>query len=135
MEMGCYGIGVSRVVAAAIEQNYDEKGIIWPTAIAPFELALIPLNMNKSEVVAEQTETLYQSLKDLGVDVFMDDRNERPGSKFADIELIGIPNRIVISDRGIKNGTLEYKGRTDADNQDIALDSAVEFILKQLGKA
>lgn len=135
MEMGCYGIGVSRVVAAAIEQNNDDKGIIWPTSIAPFELALIPLNMHKSDSVAEQTETLYQALKAHGIDVFMDDRNERPGSKFADIELIGIPHRIVISDRGIKNGTLEYKGRTDEENQDLALDNAVELILKQLGKA
>ena len=135
MEMGCYGIGVSRVVAAAIEQNYDDKGIIWPTSIAPFSVALIPLNMHKSEIVAEKTEELYSALKDLGIDVFMDDRNERPGSKFADIELIGLPHRIVISDRGIKNGTLEYKGRTDADNQDIALESAVEFILSTLGHA
>lgn len=134
MEMGCYGIGVSRVVAAAIEQNHDEKGIIWPAAIAPFELALIPLNMNKSELVAGQTEALYQSLKELGVDVFMDDRNERPGSKFADIELIGIPNRIVISDRGIKNGTLEFKGRTDDENQDIPLEGVIEFLKKQLRK-
>lgn len=134
MEMGCYGIGVSRVVAAAIEQNYDEKGIIWPASIAPFELALIPLNMNKSEVVAQKTEELYSSLKDLGIDVFMDDRNERPGSKFADIELIGLPHRIVISERGITNGTLEYKGRSDTDNQDIPLDGVVEFISNKLGR-
>lgn len=134
MEMGCYGIGVSRVVAAAIEQNNDEKGIIWPEAIAPFELALIPLNMNKSELVAEKTEALYQALKGRGIDVFMDDRNERPGSKFADIELIGIPHRIVISDRGINNGTVEYKGRRDTDNQDISLDSILEFISQKLGR-
>ncbi len=134
MEMGCYGIGVSRVVAAAIEQNYDEKGIIWPASIAPFELALIPLNMNKSEAVAQKTEELYSSLKDLGIDVFMDDRNERPGSKFADIELIGLPHRIVISDRGITNGTLEYKGRSDTDNQDVPLDGVVEFISNKLGR-
>ena len=134
MEMGCYGIGVSRVVAAAIEQNYDEKGIIWPASIAPFELALIPLNMNKSEIVAQKTEELYSTLKALGIDVFMDDRNERPGSKFADIELIGLPHRIVISDRGITNGTLEYKGRSDTDNQDIPLDGVVEFISNKLGR-
>ena len=135
MEMGCYGIGVSRVVAAAIEQNYDDKGIIWPVSIAPFELALIPLNMNKSEIVAEKTEELYAALKGLGIDVFMDDRNERPGSKFADIELIGLPHRIVISDRGIKNGTLEYKGRSDEDNQDLPLDDVIEFISNKLGRA
>jgi prolyl-tRNA synthetase len=135
MEMGCYGIGVSRVVAAAIEQNYDDKGIIWPTSIAPFELALIPLNMNKSEIVAEKTEELYTALKGLGIDVLMDDRNERPGSKFADIELIGLPHRIVISDRGIKNGTLEYKGRCDEDNQDLPLESVIEFISNKLGCA
>jgi len=135
MEMGCYGIGVSRVVAAAIEQNYDDKGIIWPASIAPFVLALIPLNMHKSEIVAEKTEQLYQALKSLGIDVLMDDRNERPGSKFADIELIGIPHRIVISDRGIQNGTLEYKGRTDEENQDLPLEGVVDFIQNKLKHA
>jgi prolyl-tRNA synthetase len=135
MEMGCYGIGVSRVVAAAIEQNHDDNGIIWPEAIAPFALALIPLNMNKSELVAEKTEQLYQSLKALGIDVLMDDRNERPGSKFADMELIGIPHRIVISDRGLQNGTLEYKGRRDSDNLDIHLDNVIEFIRDKLKHA
>jgi prolyl-tRNA synthetase len=135
MEMGCYGIGVSRVVAAAIEQNHDDNGIIWPAAIAPFAIALIPLNMHKSEIVAEKTEQLYQSLKALGIDVLMDDRNERPGSKFADMELIGIPHRIVISDRGIQSGTVEYKGRTDTENQDLALDHALDFIRNKLGHA
>ena len=133
MEMGCYGIGVSRIVASAIEQNNDEKGIIWPDAIAPFQLALIPLNMHKSELVAEKTEALYKQLKQLGVDVFMDDRNERPGFKFADMELTGIPHRLVISDRGVKNGTLEYKGRADAENQDIPLDDGIAFVCKKLG--
>jgi len=133
MEMGCYGIGVSRIVASAIEQNYDEKGIIWPDSIAPFQLALVPLNMHKSELVAEKTEELYKQLKQLGIDVFMDDRNERPGFKFADMELTGIPHRLVISDRGIKNGTLEYKGRSDTDNQDISLEESVAFVCKKLG--
>jgi len=133
MEMGCYGIGVSRIVAAAIEQNYDEKGILWPESISPFQIALVPLNMHKSELVAEKTEALYEELKQLGIDVFMDDRNERPGFKFADMELIGIPHRIVISDRGLKNGTLEYKGRADAENQDIELDQALAFIRDKLG--
>ena len=132
MEMGCYGIGVSRIVASAIEQNHDDNGIIWPRAIAPFELALVPLNMHKSEAVAEKTEALYAELQAMGIDVLMDDRNERPGFKFADMELIGIPHRLVISDRGIKNGTLEYKGRSDSDNQDIALDEALEFIKSKL---
>ena len=132
MEMGCYGIGVSRIVASAIEQNHDDNGIIWPAAIAPFELALVPLNMHKSEAVAEQTEKLYQALTELGIDVLMDDRNERPGFKFADMELIGIPHRLVISERGIGAGTLEYKGRSDSENQDIALDEAIEFIRAKL---
>ncbi len=135
MEMGCYGIGVSRIVASAIEQNNDENGIIWPSAIAPFQIALIPLNMHKSEVVAEQAETLYRTLSDLGIDVFLDDRNERPGFKFADMELIGIPHRIVISDRGLKNGTLEYKGRNDAESQDISVDDALDVIKTKLNRA
>ncbi len=135
MEMGCYGIGVSRVVAAAIEQNYDDKGIIWPQALAPFTLVLIPLNMQKSESVAHKTEELYHALRASGVDVLMDDRNERPGSKFADMELIGIPHRIVISDRGIQNGTLEYKGRRDEENQDIPLETILEFIQNKLNNA
>ncbi len=101
MTMGCYGIGVSRVVAAAIEQNHDERGITWPDAMAPFQLAIVPLNMQKSEAVASCANELYQSLKSIGVDVLMDDRNERPGVKFADMELIGIPHRIVIGDRAL----------------------------------
>lgn len=134
MEMGCYGIGVSRIVAAAIEQNHDDKGIIWPAAIAPFQVALVPLNMHKSEAVATASETLYTQLTELGIEVLMDDRNERPGFKFADMELIGIPHRLVISDRGIKNGTLEYKGRKDQDNQDIPIDQGPSFICEQLGR-
>jgi len=132
MEMGCYGIGVSRIVASAIEQNHDDNGIIWPQAIAPFQLALVPLNMHKSPLVAEKTEALYQQLCQQGIDVLMDDRNERPGFKFADMELIGIPHRIVISERGIKNGTLEYKGRQDAENQDIAIEEGLAFICEKL---
>lgn len=134
MEMGCYGIGVSRIVASAIEQNHDESGIMWPAAMAPFELALIPLNMHKSELVAEKTEALYSELKARGIDVLMDDRNERPGSKFADMELIGIPHRVVISDRGLKNGTLEYKGRSDAKNQEFSVEQAAEKICHALGR-
>jgi prolyl-tRNA synthetase len=132
MTMGCYGIGVSRVVAAAIEQHHDERGICWPSSIAPFELVIIPLNMHKSEAVAEAAQDLYQQLSSRGYDVLLDDRNERPGVKFADMELIGIPHQLVIGDRGLKQGQLEYKGRQDEDKQLIALENAVTFIEQQL---
>lgn len=128
MIMGCYGIGVTRVVAAAIEQNHDERGIIWPEAIAPFQIALVPLNMQKSAEVAEHSETLYRQLTEQGYDVLLDDRNERPGVKFADMELIGIPHRIVIGDRGLKNGVLEYQGRTDSESSDIPVADVLSFI-------
>lgn len=128
MDMGCYGIGVSRVVAASIEQNHDDRGIIWPDAIAPFRVAVVLLNGHKSPTVAEAGEKLYQQLQKIGYDVLLDDRNERPGVKFADIELIGIPHRFVVSDRGLEAGTLEYKGRRDADKQDIALADAISFL-------
>ena len=133
--MGCYGIGVTRVVAAAIEQNHDAQGIIWPEAIAPFQLALVPLNMQKSDQVKEATEKLYQELTAAGIDVLMDDRNERPGVKFADIELIGIPHRIVIGDRGLDNGTLEYRHRRAESNEDIRLDDVLSFISNKLAEA
>lgn len=132
MTMGCYGIGVTRVVASAIEQNNDAKGILWPASIAPFEVAIVPLNMQKSERVREQAENLYNTLRGLGYDVLLDDRNERPGVKFADMELIGIPHRIVIGDRGLDNGMLEYKNRRASDNEDIAIDDIVDFIQQQL---
>ena len=132
MTMGCYGIGVTRVVASAIEQNNDDKGILWPASIAPFEVAIVPLNMQKSERVREQAENLYNTLRGLGYDVLLDDRNERPGVKFADMELIGIPHRIVIGDRGLDNGMLEYKNRRASDNEDIAIDDIVDFIQQQL---
>lgn len=134
MTMGCYGIGVSRLVAAAIEQNNDEAGICWPTSIAPFELVIIPLNMHKSEAVAEAAQTLYQQLLELGYDVLLDDRKERPGVKFADMELIGIPHQLVVGDRGLKDGKVEYKGRQDADKQLLPLNQALDFIAGQLGK-
>lgn len=130
--MGCYGIGVTRIVASAIEQNNDESGIIWPNAIAPFEVALVPMNAHKSEQVRETTEKLYQDLKAAGVDVLLDDRDERPGSKFADLELIGIPHRIVIGERGLKNGELEYKGRRDAESSMVAADGILAFIQDKL---
>ncbi|MEH6444256.1 MAG: proline--tRNA ligase [Oceanospirillaceae bacterium] len=134
MHMGCYGIGITRAVAAAIEQNYDDSGIIWPTNLAPFQVALVPLNYDKSAEVQQTTDELYQQLQSAGVDVFLDDRKERPGVKFADMELMGMPHRLVISDRGIKAGTFEYKGRTDAEKQDISSQGACEYLLAQINK-
>ena len=128
LEMGCYGIGVSRIVAAAIEQNYDERGIALPAAMAPFQVALVPIGMNKSEAVRNAIEQLYFDLKAAGIDVLLDDRDERPGVMFADMELIGIPHRIVIGDRGLKEGMLEYQGRRDSSAQAIPLQSALQFI-------
>ena len=130
MTMGCYGIGISRVVASAIEQNNDENGIIWPDAIAPFTLGIVPMGAHKSEAVREKSEALYNELKGLGIDVFFDDRDKKtsPGVKFADMELMGIPHRIVISDRGLEAGTIEYKNRREADKQEIAIDDIVEFL-------
>ncbi len=132
MTMGCYGIGVSRIVAAAIEQNHDERGIIWPEAMAPFQLAIVPLNMQKSEAVAEAALSLYQQFREAGVDVLLDDRNERPGVKFADMELLGIPHRLVIGDRALAEGNLEYKGRCDAEATLIAADAALADVLGRL---
>ncbi|MEY3720893.1 MAG: hypothetical protein RL618_1412 [Pseudomonadota bacterium] len=113
MQMGCYGIGVTRILGAAIEQNFDAKGIIWPGSIAPFEVVLCPMGLDRSEAVREATEALYASLLEAGVDVILDDRGERPGAMFADWELIGVPHRVVIGERGLKEGMLEYQGRTD----------------------
>lgn len=129
LEMGCYGIGVSRIVAASIEQNHDDRGIIWPDAIAPFEVAIVTLNGHKSPAVEEAGERLYAQFKQAGFDVLLDDRKERPGVKFADIELIGIPHRFVVSDRGLEAETLEYKGRRDAEKQDIPLAEALSFLI------
>lgn len=120
--MGCYGIGVTRVVAAAIEQNFDDNGILWPTAIAPFTIAIVPMNAAKSPRAVEASEALYQELKALGYDVLLDDRNERPGVKFADLELIGVPHRIVIGERGLDAGTFEYRGRRDAEARQLSKD-------------
>ncbi|EDY87462.1 prolyl-tRNA synthetase [gamma proteobacterium HTCC5015] len=128
MTMGCYGIGVTRVIAAAIEQNHDNKGIVWPDNIAPFKLAIVPLNQNKSERVRDYAEELYRQCQSKGIDVVLDDRDARPGVKFADIELVGIPHRIVVGDRGLDNGALEYKGRGDADSRDIPLDQLDELL-------
>jgi len=132
MEMGCYGIGISRIVAAAIEQNHDEHGIIFPTAIAPFHLAIVPIGLEKSELVKQTAETLYRDFMDAGIEVLLDDRNERPGVMFADIELIGIPHRIVIGDRGLKQSIVEYQGREDTAAQPIAIDQILSFIRQKL---
>lgn len=130
LEMGCYGIGVTRIVAAAIEQHHDEKGIIWPDQIAPFHLAIIPLNAHKSVQVTEVCTALYEELNAAGIEVLMDDRDKKtsPGVKFADMELIGIPHRLVISDRSLSNNMVEYKKRAGNDNQDIPLDEIVAFL-------
>ena len=128
--MGCYGIGVSRVVAAAIEQNNDEKGIIWPVAMAPFQIALVPINLQRSPRVQKVSEDLYQQLEAAGFEVLLDDRDERPGTMFADMELIGIPHRLVISERGLDAGTIEYKGRRDAESQQIPQNDLMDFLKK-----
>jgi len=128
MTMGCYGIGVSRVVGAAIEQHNDAQGIAWPTAIAPFQLALIPMQMKKSERVREAADALYAALCEAGVDVLFDDRDARPGVMFADMELIGIPHRVVIGERGLDKGEVEYRARTDSDNRMLPLEGFVTFI-------
>jgi len=134
MTMGCYGIGVSRVVAATIEQNHDDKGIIWPNSIAPYTVALLPMNMHKSARVRTAVEQLYQQLQAAGIDVLLDDRKERPGVMFAEMELIGIPHRVVLGERGLDEDSVEYKGRRDKDNQDIELSQIVAFLQQQLAQ-
>ncbi|MDX1459838.1 MAG: proline--tRNA ligase [Xanthomonadales bacterium] len=132
MPMGCYGIGVSRIVAAAIEQNHDEHGICWPRPLAPFELALLPMNAKKSHRVREFTEKLYDQLLEAGIEVLYDDRNLRPGVMFNDMELIGIPYRLVIGERGLDEGMLEFRARTARDNETVPLASVVEAVLEKL---
>ena len=131
MHMGCYGIGVSRIVAAAIEQNFDDKGILWPASITPFDVVIVAMNYDKSEAVRDECDRLYTELKATGLDVLLDDRKERPGVKFADCELIGIPHRLVVGDKGLANNTLEYKSRAKGENQDITTADAIDFILNQ----
>jgi prolyl-tRNA synthetase len=132
MPMGCYGIGVSRIVAAAIEQNHDEHGICWPDPIAPFQLAILPMNAKKSYRVREAAEELYAKMTAAGIEVLYDDRDVRPGVMFNDMELIGIPHRIVIGERGLDQGLLEYRRRTSAENKDLPLETAVETMLEWL---
>jgi prolyl-tRNA synthetase len=131
MEMGCYGIGATRVVAAAIEQNYDERGIIFPKAIAPFDVAIVPIGYGKSAQVREAADRLHDALTAAGIDVILDNRDERPGVMFADMELIGVPHRVVIGDRGLKEGQIEYKGRRDAEARTLPLTDA-ETSLKSM---
>ncbi|MEY8205602.1 MAG: proline--tRNA ligase [Bermanella sp.] len=136
MQMGCYGIGVSRVVAAAIEQNFDARGIIWPQALAPFQISIVQIDAHKSPEVIERSEALYEALKDLNVEVFLDDRDKKtsPGVKFADTELMGFPHRVVMSSRGLKNGVVEYKGRRDDKNDALELpgDDILDLIKQKL---
>jgi prolyl-tRNA synthetase len=132
MYMGCYGIGVTRIVAAAIEQNHDDRGIVWPAPLAPFQVVLVALNWAKSERVRDASELLYRDLMRAGIEVLFDDRDARPGVKFADAELVGIPHRVVISERGLDAGRLEYRHRRASANEEIPMAQAVEFIAARL---
>jgi prolyl-tRNA synthetase len=134
MLMGCYGIGVTRVVAAAIEQNHDDRGISWPEPIAPFNVVLVPMNYQKSERVRETTDALYAQLQAAGIDTLLDDRDARPGVKFTDAELFGIPHRVVIGERGLDAGVLEYRHRRAEANEDMPLTEAVSFLKSRLGR-
>ncbi|OGB20844.1 MAG: proline--tRNA ligase [Burkholderiales bacterium RIFCSPLOWO2_02_FULL_57_36] len=132
MQMGCYGIGITRILGAAIEQNFDQKGIIWPVSIAPFAVVLCPMGYDRNEAIKAETDKLYTALLEEGVDVVLDDRGERPGVMFADWELIGVPHRIVIGDRGLKGGTMEYQGRRDTVATEVPLDQMARFIADKL---
>ena len=132
LQMGCYGIGITRILGAAIEQNFDERGIIWPSAIAPFEVVLCPMGYERSEMVRTETDRLYAALQEARIDVILDDRGERPGAMFADWELIGVPHRIVIGERGIKEGKLEYQGRREAAATAVAIGEMAAFVQSRL---
>ena len=132
LQMGCYGIGVTRILGAAIEQNFDDKGIIWPATLAPFEVVLCPMGYDRSEAVKTEIDKLYDALVAAGVDVILDDRGERPGAMFADWELIGVPHRVVIGDRGLKDGQIEYQGRRDTAATPVPLADALAFIKGKL---
>ncbi len=126
--MGCYGIGITRIVAAAIEQNHDRDGIVWPAPISPFDICIVPIGLKRSQSVAKATEEIYISLTDIGLDVLLDDRNERPGVMFAEMDLIGIPHRLVISERSLQNGTVEYRDRNSGKNTDYLLSDLTETL-------
>jgi prolyl-tRNA synthetase len=128
MLMGCYGIGVTRIVGAAIEQNHDDRGIIWPEPLTPFDVVLVPINMHRSDELREAAEALYHELTDMGLDVLFDDRDARPGVKFADAELIGIPHRLVIGERGLESGELEYRHRRDDDSRMMKREDALNLL-------
>jgi prolyl-tRNA synthetase len=132
MEMGCYGIGVSRIVGAAIEQGCDEKGIIFPLSMAPFEVVICPIGLDKSELVKNTADTLYEDCKKAGLDVLLDDRGERPGVMFAESDLMGIPHRIVVGERGLAEGKVEYKARTATEAQNLLLADVINFIQAKL---
>ncbi|MDX1668713.1 MAG: proline--tRNA ligase, partial [Limnobacter sp.] len=135
MEMGCYGIGVTRILGAAIEQNHDERGIVWPAAIAPFEVVLCPIGYKKSEQVREKADSLYAELKRAGVDVMLDDRDERPGVMFADWELIGVPLRVTLGDRGLNNGMVEFQSRDGKiEKQDVQVNSIADSVVTEVQK-
>jgi prolyl-tRNA synthetase len=131
LTMGCYGIGVSRIVAAAIEQHNDDRGIRWPDALAPFQVAIVPMNMHKSARVQAAAEKLYEELRSKGIDVLFDDRKERPGVMFTDMELIGVPHQVVIGERNLDENQVEYQSRAGGEKQKIDLDQCVDFVLKQ----
>jgi prolyl-tRNA synthetase len=130
MEMGCYGIGVSRIVGAAIEQGNDARGIIFPKSMAPFAVAICPIGYDKSEMVSSAANKIYADLNAAGIEALLDDRGERPGVMFAEADLMGIPHRLVIGERGLAEGEVEYKGRADAEAQSVSLKNIVEFIQK-----
>ncbi len=131
--MACYGIGISRIVAAAIEQSHDESGIIWPEPMAPFQVAITPIQMHKSYRVRDCAEKLYRELIDAGIEVLFDDRKERPGVMFATMDLIGIPHRIVVGERGLDQGTVEYKNRRTGETKQIALASVGQWVREIVG--
>ena len=135
IQMGCYGIGVTRVVAAAIEQNHDERGIVWPEAMAPFAVAIAPIGYERSTAVRDQADRLHEALAEAGIEVLLDDRGERPGVMFADLELVGIPHRVTIGERGLKDGIVEYQGRRDTSSTRIGTGDIVSFLESKLGRA
>jgi prolyl-tRNA synthetase len=135
LTMGCYGIGITRAVAAAIEQNHDARGILWPESLAPFQIALIPINLHKSEAVREACDNLYEELTQQGYEVlYMDEHKTRLGVMLANVELIGIPHRLVMGDRGLESGSIEYRNRREPENRDIALDQLQSFIQENVAK-
>ena len=133
MQMGCYGIGVTRILGAAIEQNHDERGIVWPLAIAPFSVVICPIGYDRSPEVQAAADKLHDDLQAAGADVMLDNRGERPGAMFADWELVGVPHRVVLSDRGLKEGKVEYQGRRDAQATSLPLADVMALLKAKLG--